>query len=98
MSWGLIVGGPPRHSTDCAPLRPCGASSAHPKKGQAYDHLRFRPDSLHPRHFTTIRDAIALRVHSELYSTSGDFRTQAGMKAHVPTDRDVGHFITSVAK
>jgi len=37
-------------------------------------------------------DAIALReIHSELYSTSGDFDLL--MKAYVPDGRDVGHFI-----
>ena len=39
-----------------------------------------------------VAEQIALReIHSELYSTSGDFDLL--MKAYVPADRDVGHFI-----
>ncbi|SEM54032.1 transcriptional regulator, AsnC family [Loktanella fryxellensis] len=39
-----------------------------------------------------VADAIALReIHSELYSTSGDFDLL--MKAYVPAGTDVGHFI-----
>ena len=39
-----------------------------------------------------VADAIALReIHSELYSTSGDFDLL--MKCYVPEGADVGHFI-----
>ena len=39
-----------------------------------------------------VADAIALReIHSELYSTSGDFDLL--MKLYIPEDEDVGKFI-----
>ncbi|MBS1303837.1 Lrp/AsnC ligand binding domain-containing protein [Loktanella sp. SALINAS62] len=39
-----------------------------------------------------VAEKIALReLHSELYSTSGDFDLL--MKAYVPADEDIGHFI-----
>ena len=45
-----------------------------------------------PGHTYAVADEIALReVHSELYSTSGDFDLLA--KIYVPADKDVGHFL-----
>ena len=39
-----------------------------------------------------VADAIALReIHSELYSTSGDFDLM--LKLYIPEESDVGHFI-----
>jgi DNA-binding Lrp family transcriptional regulator len=39
-----------------------------------------------------VADAIALReIHSELYSTSGEFDLM--LKLYIPEDEDVGHFI-----
>lgn len=49
--------------------------------------IRCRPGSTYK-----VADALALReIHSELYSTSGDFDLL--MKVYIPEDRDVGHFI-----
>ncbi|RYH03551.1 Lrp/AsnC family transcriptional regulator [Salipiger sp. IMCC34102] len=49
--------------------------------------IRCRPGTTYD-----VAEAIALReLHSELYSTSGEFDLL--MKAYVPEDQDVGHFI-----
>ncbi len=49
--------------------------------------LRCRPGTTYQ-----VADAIALReVHSELYSTSGDYDLL--LKLYVPEGQDVGHFI-----
>jgi DNA-binding Lrp family transcriptional regulator len=41
-----------------------------------------------------VADAIALReIHSELYSTSGDYDLL--MKLYIPEDQDIGKFINS---
>ena len=49
--------------------------------------IRCRPGTTYK-----VADALALReIHSELYSTSGDFDLL--MKVYIPEDRDVGHFI-----
>ena len=45
-----------------------------------------------PGHTYRVAEAIALReIHSELYSTSGDFDLL--MKLYIPSDKDVGVFI-----
>ncbi|WP_116131869.1 Lrp/AsnC ligand binding domain-containing protein [Tropicimonas sp. IMCC34043] len=45
-----------------------------------------------PGHTYKVADALALKeLHSELYSTSGEFDLL--MKVYVPDDSDVGHFI-----
>ncbi|TNC70848.1 Lrp/AsnC ligand binding domain-containing protein [Rubellimicrobium roseum] len=50
-------------------------------------HLRCRPGSTY-----RVAEAIALKeIHSELYSTSGDWDLL--MKLYVPDDADIGHFI-----
>ncbi len=49
--------------------------------------IRCRPGTTYQ-----VADAIALKeIHSELYSTSGDFDLL--LKLYVPEDADVGHFI-----
>ena len=42
-----------------------------------------------------VADQIALReIHSELYSTSGDYDLL--MKVYIPADADVGHFVNEL--
>ncbi|MBB3993616.1 DNA-binding Lrp family transcriptional regulator [Sulfitobacter undariae] len=49
--------------------------------------IRCRPGTTY-----SVAEAIALReIHSELYSTSGDFDLM--MKVYIPTDADVGVYI-----
>ncbi|TNC47992.1 Lrp/AsnC family transcriptional regulator [Rubellimicrobium rubrum] len=49
--------------------------------------IRCRPGSTY-----RVAEAIALKeIHSELYSTSGDWDLL--MKLYVPEDADIGHFI-----
>ena len=50
-------------------------------------HIRCRPGTAYK-----VAEAIALReIHSELYSTSGDFDLL--MKLYVPEEDDIGKFI-----
>ena len=52
-----------------------------------YVQIRCRPGSTY-----RVAEAIALKeIHSELYSTSGDWDLL--MKLYVPEDADIGHFI-----
>lgn len=52
-----------------------------------YVQIRCRPGTTY-----TVADAIALKeIHSELYSTSGEFDLL--MKMYIPGDADVGHYI-----
>ena len=49
--------------------------------------IRCRPGTTYD-----VADAIGLKeIHSELYSTSGEFDLL--MKMYIPTDADIGHFI-----
>lgn len=49
--------------------------------------IRCRPGTTY-----AVADAIALKeIHSELYSTSGDYDLL--MKLYIPEDADIGHFI-----
>ena len=50
-------------------------------------HIRCRPGTAYK-----VAEAIALReIHSELYSTSGDFDLL--IKIYIPSDQDVGKYI-----
>lgn len=52
--------------------------------------IRCRPGTTY-----LVADAIALKeIHSELYSTSGDFDLL--MKLYIPDGADVGHFVNGV--
>ncbi|MEP0210360.1 MAG: Lrp/AsnC ligand binding domain-containing protein [Paracoccaceae bacterium] len=43
------------------------------------------------RTYKVAEDIVLREIHSELYSTSGEFDLM--MKAYIPEDEDVGHYI-----
>ncbi len=68
-------------------MRPCDKANEAPMTTCVFVQIRCRPGTTYK-----VADQITLKeIHSELYSTSGDYDLL--MKIYIPEGADVGHFI-----